>query len=121
MPIRPEQRAKYPLDWKALSLHIRFVRARGRCEWCGNEHMKPRPDKQTTMVVLTTAHLDHNPENNAWTPQYDPRNNDTTTNNLAALCQACHLAHDADEHASNRRRHDSPETLNLFPDEPDDK
>lgn len=38
MPIRPENRARYPKDWSLRSRFVRFVRARGRCEWCGAEH-----------------------------------------------------------------------------------
>lgn len=41
-------------------------------------------------VVLTTAHLDHNPANSA-------------DENLAAWCQRCHLAHDLQHHLANRR------------------
>lgn len=44
-----------------------------------------------TRVVLTTAHLDHNPANN-------------DESNLAALCQRCHLAHDQQHHTTNRKR-----------------
>jgi len=40
-------------------------------------------------VVLTTAHLDHQPEN-------------CGDENLRALCQRCHLAYDADHHAETR-------------------
>ena len=39
-------------------------------------------------VVLTTAHLDHTPEN-------------CDEANLAAMCQRCHLAYDAKQHAAN--------------------
>lgn len=39
-------------------------------------------------VVLTVAHLDHDPTNNR-------------DDNLRALCQRCHLAYDADLHAAN--------------------
>ena len=42
-----------------------------------------------SLVVLATAHLDHDPGNNA------PRN-------LAALCQRCHLAHDRRAHRRQR-------------------
>ncbi len=42
-------------------------------------------------IVLTIAHLDH-----------DPRNNDPE--NLRALCQRCHNRHDAAHRAANRRR-----------------
>lgn len=40
------------------------------------------------IIVLTIAHLDHNPENNH-------------PDNLCALCQKCHLNHDKDHHAKN--------------------
>lgn len=38
MPIRPENAARYPADWKLRSYFVRFVRAKGRCEWCGVAH-----------------------------------------------------------------------------------
>jgi hypothetical protein len=34
MPIRPENRDRYPKDWPAISAAIR-QRARNKCEWCG--------------------------------------------------------------------------------------
>lgn len=50
------------------------------------------PGRQAIKVVLTIAHLDH-----------DPRNNGETGSrpNLAALCQMHHLRHDAAIHAEN--------------------
>lgn len=44
---------------------------------------------RSTYVVLACAHLDHDPSNN------DPAN-------LAALCQRCHMIHDAAEHRWQR-------------------
>jgi hypothetical protein len=38
MPIRPEFRWLYPVDWPQLSAMIRFERAKGRCECCGRPH-----------------------------------------------------------------------------------
>src|SRR5919202_4552868 len=38
MPIRPEYRFLYPIDWPQLSAVIRFARAGGRCEQCGRPH-----------------------------------------------------------------------------------
>lgn len=38
MPIRPEQRWFYPIDWPQLSATIRFRRAKWRCEQCGRPH-----------------------------------------------------------------------------------
>ncbi|HVG49534.1 MAG TPA: hypothetical protein VM899_15535 [Rubellimicrobium sp.] len=38
MPIAPEHRWFYPIDWRELSQLIRFGRAKGRCERCGRPH-----------------------------------------------------------------------------------
>jgi hypothetical protein len=38
VPIRPDHRWLYPIDWPELSRLIRFRRARGRCEGCGRPH-----------------------------------------------------------------------------------
>jgi hypothetical protein len=38
MPIRPEYRWLYPIDWEQLSAVIRFERAKGQCESCGRPH-----------------------------------------------------------------------------------
>lgn len=40
MPIRPEHRWLYPIDWTELSALIRFHRAKGRCERCGRPHKR---------------------------------------------------------------------------------
>lgn len=135
MPIAPEDRWLYPIDWRELSQLIRFGRAKGRCERCGRPHgqavihlgngiwwddargtwrddrgrrvarlpapgvieerqpslsgIAARPALPVTRVVLASAHLDHDPGNNR------PRN-------LAALCQRCHMVHDAREHRRRR-------------------
>ena len=93
MPIARELRPLYPANWPAISQRIRFDRADGRCERCGRHHGELVPGwkpGRITRVVLTTAHLDHDPTNNA-------------DENLAALCQRCHLAHDLDHHRVTRR------------------
>ncbi len=58
----------------------------------GNRHVK---------VILTTAHLDHIPENVA-------------DDNLVAMCQRCHLRYDRHEHGKNaaktRRRNRDAES-----------
>jgi hypothetical protein len=90
MPIRAEMRARYPADWALRSYFVRFVRARGRCEWCGAEHGHPHPRTGST-VVLTTAHV------------FDDRPEASSLLNLAALCQACHLGHDAALHKAQRQ------------------
>ena len=38
MPIRPQFKWLYPIDWPQLSAVIRFQRAKGRCEECGRPH-----------------------------------------------------------------------------------
>ena len=38
MPIRPENRARYPKDWALRVRFVREIRARNRCEWCGLQH-----------------------------------------------------------------------------------
>jgi len=38
MPIRPQFRWFYPIDWRELSTVIRFERAKGRCERCARPH-----------------------------------------------------------------------------------
>lgn len=82
MPIRPENRARYPKDWKLRSRFVRFVRARNRCEWCGAQNDQPHP-VTGSKVVLTCAHVyNHAPER-------------AELLNLAALCQRCHNRHDA--------------------------
>lgn len=89
MPIRPENRNRYPANWKQLSKWIREERAGNQCEWCGAKNHQPHPETGS-MVVLTVAHLDHCPEN-------------VDLNNLKALCQRCHLRYDAPEKARRRR------------------
>lgn len=85
MPIRPENRARYPKNWKAISLSIR-QRADWKCEgspaWpdCRAANGMPHP-VTGSKVVLTVAHLDHVPENCA--PE-----------NLKAMCQRCHNTYD---------------------------
>ena len=102
-PIRPENRVRYPADWKAVSTAVKES-AGWRCECtgecgrgaahlsadlrCPNRHGHPAFSTGST-VVLTTAHLDHTPEN------CDPAN-------LKAMCQGCHLHYDRDHHAATR-------------------
>lgn len=90
MPIRPENVARYPKDWKLRSRFVRFYRAKNRCEWCGAENRKAHP-VTGSLVVLTVAHV------------YDDRPEASSLLNLAALCQRCHLNHDRHIHIRNRQ------------------
>lgn len=90
MPIRPENKHLYPKDWKLRSFFVRFVRGKGKCEWCGAVHGKPHP-KTGSIVVLTTAHV------------YNDRPEASSLLNLAGLCQLCHNRHDAKGRQQRRR------------------
>lgn len=88
MPIKPENKARYPKDWKQIRARI-LVRAENRCEWPGcdlpNYSINPRTGSK---VVLTIAHIDHTPEN-------------CSDDNLRAWCQQHHLAFDHKLHQQN--------------------
>lgn len=119
---------KYPADWFTRIRPDILNRAGNCCEQCGvknyatgyrdargkfydsqliidaledngydyfNEELSNCFDKQGNptspiKIVLTIAHLDH-----------DINNNDYS--NLKSLCQACHLSHDKEHHAANRK------------------
>ncbi len=113
MPIRASEQARYPKDWPAIRARI-LARAEGRCEFvladgsrcnapdltvvCRNrsnpEHYNVVRDDDgpddgyLVKVVLTVAHLDHQPENCA-------------DDNLRAGCQLHHLRHDSKHHQRN--------------------
>ena len=86
MPIKPENKKRYPSNWAEIRAHI-LSRAYNKCEFCGIENYAIR--ENGSKVVLTIAHLDHTPENN----------NDE---NLRALCQRCHNRYDAKHRAETR-------------------
>jgi hypothetical protein len=88
MPIRPENKKRYPANWLTEIRPAILARANNCCEGapdiypeCRAENHKPHPVTGST-VVLTIAHLNHIPE-------------DVRPENLKALCQRCHLTYDA--------------------------
>lgn len=124
MPIKPENRTRYPANWKEVRATI-LNRAGHRCEKChvpngariargtgddvdtymdatgyvynaetgellGRRRMSDYNVGSMVTIVLTIAHLDHQPEN------CDPEN-------LRAWCQRHHLRYDAQHHAKNAR------------------
>ena len=123
----PIDYSEYPRNWHEISRYIRHVRAGNRCEWCGKPNgvtlfvrsggvwydpdddcWRDRRGDVTwpllhalageTKVVLTVAHMNH-------------KKHDCRHENLAALCQACHLRYDLPRHIRNRkygRGHDGP-------------
>ena len=56
MPIKKENKAKYPKNWKEISEDIRFNRADGRCEVCGaiNYSYVNRINRELRTVIMTT-------------------------------------------------------------------
>jgi 5-methylcytosine-specific restriction endonuclease McrA len=75
----PMNRAKYDEAWESISRAVKDAQG-WQCLWCGATHGMEHP-LTGSMVVLTTAHLDHDPGNNARA-------------NLVALCQRCHNRYD---------------------------
>lgn len=71
-----------------------------KCEQCGipnysyvskdTREIKLPDEDNVTRIVLTIAHMDHDKNNNRF-------------DNLKALCQKCHLAHDLPQHINNRK------------------
>jgi len=100
--------SKYPSNWRTEIRPRILDRESHRCKRCHvpNGADLPKPcckepiyderrkccscGKRRPRVVLTISHLDHDTTNN-------------TDENLAALCQKCHLTHDAALHARNAR------------------
>lgn len=109
MPIKPENKKLYPDNWKEISERIRYERADNRCEhhriinydregavWGRCNAKNGQPSLQTgSIVVLTVAHLDHNPGN-------------CEDDNLEAMCQRCHLRYDQHHHRA------CDKTIDLF-------
>jgi len=106
MPIRPELRHHYGAEWQALARDLKAAAAwrcqhggRGAGEWVFKADADPAqlalfaraagdPHALKYRVILTVAHLNHRP-------------GDNRRENLRVWCQACHLAHDVQEHVRN--------------------
>ena len=113
MPIKPENRRRYPANWPEIRERIRS-RSGNRCEWCGGPNRAigyrradgewvpmPRALREAgfkrgdsvacadgsvlkiIQIVLTVAHVH----------DHNPEN--CADDNLAHLCQRCHNRHDA--------------------------
>jgi len=93
----PVDYRRYPVNWKEISLRIR-EREHWRCKFCGAAHGQPNP-LTGSRVILTVAHLGTpHPDG---TPGDKHDKYDVRDENLAALCQRCHLLYDIDEHRAN--------------------
>lgn len=119
----PMQRDRYPENWEEISRSIR-ERAGNKCEWCGlengalgyrDERGKFWTDEMIAIeldggepggkplrrikIILTVAHL--GTAHADGTPGNKHDKMDCRDDNLAALCQRCHLNYDRDEHMAN--------------------
>ena len=95
MPIKPENKARYPADWDVIVYRVR-LRSHNQCEFlvdgkrCNAHQGWPHPITGSR-VVLTVAHLDHTPEHSElW--------------NLRHGCQRCHNRYDAEHRAQSRNQ-----------------
>lgn len=121
----PMDRSKYPDDWEAISARIR-EREGNRCKWCcvangaigyrllNGEFVKIANSADEVgleadalaldgynviRIVLTVAHLGAAKPDGTPGDKHDKM--DVRDENLAALCQKCHLNYDRDDHIRN--------------------
>lgn len=121
----PMDRSRYPADWEAISARIR-EREGNRCKWCGvangavgyrllsGEFVKIANSADelgleadalaldgynVIRIVLTVAHLGVAKPDGTPGDKHDKM--DVRDENLAALCQKCHLNYDRDDHIRN--------------------
>jgi hypothetical protein len=122
VPIRPENRSRYPDDWRAISARIRFDRAGGRCECLGECGSRHHADLLALIEAALEAGADVYGENtdprcparhghvHPWTgaqvvlttAHLDHVPEHCDDENLRAMCQSCHLNYDRAHHAASR-------------------
>lgn len=123
MPIKPENRARYPADWPRIVERIR-LRAHDKCENCGvlNHSLGGRLRDGTFMRALPLGERAlrlewPKPGMHSWctdgtrkeklriirivctTAHLDHTPENCSDDNLRFWCQRCHLRYDAEHHA----------------------
>lgn len=94
---------RYPTAWAKISLTIRRI-AGWKCEFCGVPNGSPLPSGRAGKVVLTVAHLGAPlATGEGWTEGNRHDKHDIRRENLRALCQACHLKYDLDDHIAHAK------------------
>jgi hypothetical protein len=98
MPIKPENKNRYPANWTEIVQRIR-ERSKGLCENCGlpnhswvnskTRELCLQDEENAIRIVLTVAHLDHTPEN-------------CSDENLRDWCQKCHNTYDVPHRKQTR-------------------
>jgi len=124
MPIKPENKKRYPADWKAISADIRVNRAKNRCEVCGiKNHIVIQRLRYGKWRQISGQEWDmvHSRIRNCHSSMreslkyhgfvrivltvghldHTPENNDPS--NLKAMCQYCHNRHDVMHRAGTRK------------------
>lgn len=96
----PIDKSRYPSSWPKVSRTIRRI-AGNRCEWCGIANGALLPSGRKGKVILTVAHLGKPYADGK--PGDKSDKHDIRRENLAALCQACHLHYDLPEHIQHAR------------------
>jgi len=107
MPIKPENRHRYPPNWPEIRAAI-LLRAGHCCEGspdhpdCRAANRQPHPETGFFFIV-TVSNVFYTPENCA--PE-----------NLRAMCQRCHLNYDLDHHQRSawKTRHARRMTVDMF-------
>ena len=136
MPIKPENKARYPHNWREIR-NLVLARAAYKCERCGapNHEVIARGDDGTYMLAGGEVY-------DADTGEYrgmargseypvvrmtrvvltiahlDHTPENCSLDNLRAWCQRCHLNYDADQHRMNSQitRRSRSGTGEMFPD-----
>ena len=125
MPISPENRNRYPDNWKEISAYIRNTRANNKCEVCGlvnhevikrysdGSYRKPSAvewDMIHSRIKNSHSNMTESLKYHGFTKviltvahlDHSPENCDE--NNLKAMCQKCHNQYDAEHRKKNRLR-----------------
>ncbi len=91
MPIRPELKIFYGVEWKTVTRPRILALAKNCCEWCGvrNKSTVIGANGVPITVHLTVMHLNH-------------ISGDDRDDNLKAACQSCHLLYDIQHHHETR-------------------
>lgn len=140
MPIRPENRARYPKEWPAISHRIRFERAGNCCENCGvanhqlggrttdGQWHKARPTGETSLGLQWPE-----PGSEGWcdgpngtlrlrivrivltVAHLDHTPENCADENLRAWCQRCHNLYDAKMRRAGIRERAFANQLDMFP------
>lgn len=96
----PVDKSLYPANWSKVSRTIQRI-ASNRCEWCGVDNGSLLLSGRKGKVILTVAHLGTPYAGGEPGNKHDKH--DIRRENLAALCQACHLRYDLEDHIAHAK------------------